>query len=110
MKSPVRIGDLRHYVRLESATRVTDGGGGSTTTWTLTAEMWAAIWSRSVDEPFSLGRAAGVASHDIWIRKRDGIKPEMRFTSGPRIFDILGVIDVDDKGRFLRCPVRERDL
>lgn len=110
MRSPVRIGDLRHLVRIESGSRLADGGGGSTTTWNLVAEVWAAIWPRSADEPFALDRAAGVASHDIWIRKRDGVKPEMRFVFGTRIFDILGVIDVEDRGRFFRCPARERDL
>ena len=110
MKAPVRIGDLKHRVRLESATRVADGGGGSTAYWDLVADVWAAIWPRSADEPFSLDRAAGRATHDIWIRKRDGVKPEMRFVFGTRIFDILGVLDVEDKGRFLRCPAEERDL
>ena len=110
MKAPVKIGDLRHRVQIESPVRAGDGGGGASVTWTLVAEVWAAIWPRGSDEVFDLDRVAGRASHDIWIRKRDGVKPEMRMRFGTRVFDILGVIDVEDRGRYLRCPAEERDL
>jgi hypothetical protein len=32
----------------------------------------------------------------------------MRF--GSRVFDVLGVIDVEDRGVWLKCPVEEREL
>jgi SPP1 family predicted phage head-tail adaptor len=110
MKAPVRAGDLRHRVFLESATRTSDGAGGSTTEWSAVAEVWAAIWSRTVEEDFTLDRLAGTASHDIWIRYRSDVTPDMRFRCGARIFDILGAIDIEDRGHWLKCPSEERDL
>lgn len=110
MRSPVRISDLRHRVRIESPVRASDGVGGAILTWSLFREVWAAIWPRSADEGFAGNRIAGKASHDIWIRKLDGVKPEMRIVSDTRVFNILGVIDVEDRGRFYRCPSEERDL
>ena len=110
MRAPVTIGDLRHRVQIESAVRTADGGGGSSVTWTLAAEVWAAIWPRTSDENFELDRVAGRATHDIWIRYRGDVRPEMRIRFGARTFDIRGVIDVEDRGRYLRCPVVERDL
>ncbi len=110
MRVPVTIGDLRHRVQIETATRTADGGGGATIAWTLVAEVWAAIWTRTGDESFDLDRTAGRATHDIWIRFRGDVKPEMRVRFGSRIFDLRGAIDADDRGRWLRCPSVERDL
>jgi SPP1 family predicted phage head-tail adaptor len=110
MKAPVTIGDLRHRVQIETAARVSDGGGGATVTWTLVADVWAAIWPRTSDETFELDRVAGKATHDIWIRYRGDVKPDMRMRFGGRVFDIRGVIDVEDRSRWLKCPSVERDL
>lgn len=110
MKAPVRAGDLRHRVVIESPLRTSDGAGGSTTEWQIVAEVWAAIWSRAADETFALDRLVGTASHDIWIRFRADVTPDMRMRCGPRTFDILGAIDVEDRGRWLKCPSKERNL
>ncbi len=110
MKAPIKAGDLRHRVTIESATRSSDGAGGSTTEWHSFAEVWAAIWPRTAGESFTLDRVAGTASHDIWIRYRSDVTPDMRIRYGARIFDILGAIDAEDRGRWLKCPCEERGL
>jgi SPP1 family predicted phage head-tail adaptor len=110
MNATVKAGDLRHRIIIESPTRLADGGGGSTTEWHAVAEVWAAIWSRSVEERMSADRVSGRASHDIWIRYRGDVTPDMRMRCGARVFDVLGAIDVEDRGRWLRCPSEERDL
>ena len=110
MKVPITIGDLRHRVQIETAVRTSDGGGGATVAWTLVADVWAAIWPRTSDEALQLDRVAGKATHDIWIRFRSDVKPDMRVKFGTRVFDIRGAIDADDRARWLRCPSVERDL
>lgn len=105
----VRAGDLRHRVVLERPVRTGDGGGGSDVSWVFIAEVWAAIFPRSADETFVHDRVAGRATHDIWIRKRTGIGPEMRVRLESRRFDLKGVID-EGRGKYLRCPAEERDL
>ena len=110
MKAPVTIGDLRHRVEIQQIARTSDGGGGAAITWTLVAEVWAAIWPRNANERFDLDRIAGRATHDIWIRARGDVKPEMRIRFGVRTFDIRGVIDVEDRGAWLKCVVQGRDL
>lgn len=110
MSAPITIGDLRRRVRIERPVRTSDGGGGFSETWELVTETWAAIWPRLVDEHFTLDRVAGRATHDLWIRYRSGITPEMRVVLETRIFDIRGVIDIESRIRWLRCPVEERDL
>ncbi len=110
MKAPVKAGDLRHRVTIESGVRTSDDAGGSTIEWQPVAKVWAAIWSRTVDEAFALDRVAGTATHDIWIRYRSDVSPDMRIRLGTRIFDVLGAIDVEDRGTWLKCPSEERDL
>jgi SPP1 family predicted phage head-tail adaptor len=110
MTSSIKVGDLRRRVTIERPVRASDGGGGATVTWTLVAEVWAALWPRLADESVTLDRVAGQATHDMWIRYRTGITPEMRVTFGTRVFDIRGVIDVEDRNKWLRCPLEERDL
>ena len=110
MKAPIKIGDLRHRIEIQQIARTSDGGGGAVIAWTPLGEVWAAIWPRNASESFDLGRNAGRATHDIWIRFRNDVRPEMRFRFGTRTFDIRGVIDVEDRGAWLKCVVEERDL
>ena len=87
-----------------------DGGSGARVISAHVAAVWAAIWPRSSSEQLALDRVAGTATHDVWLRHRTGIKPEMRLTWGTRTFDIRGVIDIDERRRWLKCIVEERDL
>lgn len=110
MKAPVTIGDLRHRITIEREVRSDDGAGGASVTWQPVADVFAAIWTRSSDENFVHDRIAGRATHDIWIRFRADIAPDMQVRWGERVFDVRGVIDVEDRGRWLKCPAEERDL
>lgn len=110
MKAPVNAGDLRHRVMIEKPERTSDGAGGATIEWQNVAEVRAAIWSRSASEDFSADRIAGTATHDIWVRYRSDVTPDMRIRYGNRVFAILGAIDVEDRSRWLKCPSEERDL
>lgn len=110
MTAPVRIGDLKHRVAIERALRAGDGGGGAIVTWERVGEVWAAIWPRQAAEEFTLDRVAGKATHDVWMRSGAPVKPEMRLRAGEREFDVRGVIVVEERGRWMKCVVEERDL
>lgn len=110
MRAPIKIGDLRHRIEIQQSARTSDGAGGAVLAWTALGEVWAAIWPRNASERFELDRTAGRATHDIWIRARGDVRPEMRIRFGARTFDIHGVIDVEDRGAWLKCVVEEKDL
>jgi SPP1 family predicted phage head-tail adaptor len=110
MKAPVRAGDLRTRIVIEMQSRQPDGQGGWQVTWTQVAQVWAGIWPRSASEDVQHDRPAGSATHDVWVRYRADIKPEMRLVAGARTFGILGVMDVEDRKHWLKCIVEERDL
>lgn len=110
MSTKIEIGDLRHRITIERPMRTPDGGGGFVISWAHVADVWAAVWPRSSIESVALDRVAGRATHNVWIRHRFGIVPEMRIRMGTRTFDIRGVLDIDERGRWLKCIVEEGDL
>lgn len=110
MTDAISIGDLRHRVRIEREVRTSDGGGGASVTWTLVAEVSAAIFARNASEGVSLDRAAGIATYDVWMRHRSDVTPAMRLTHEGRVFNIQAAVDVDGRRRWLKCTVEARDL
>jgi SPP1 family predicted phage head-tail adaptor len=101
---------MRHRVVIEAVVRTADGGGGASETWASVADVWAAIRPTSGDERLAGEAISGHVSHAIHIRHRDGVVPAMRIRHGLRLFEILAVIDVDERRRRLLCLCRERDL
>lgn len=105
-----RIGDLRHRMTLQTPARTADGGGGASVVWTTVVEISAALRPQAGGESLDADRLSGRVTHEIWIRHRAGVVPAMRFLQGARAFDIRAVLDVDERRRWLRCLVEERDL
>ncbi len=102
------IGEMRHRLRLEAQSRAPDGGGGATVSWGLAAEVWGAVVPLSGSERVEADGLKGQLTHQIVIRYRPGVLPEMRFMMGTRAFDIRSVIDVSERRRFLKCLVEEK--
>jgi head-tail adaptor len=46
----------------------------------------------------------------VSLRYRAGVVPAMRLRKGARIFQILAVIDVEERRRWLKCWCEEREL
>jgi len=106
----IRIGELRHRLALEAVMRVDDGAGGADETWHTIEELWAAIRPLSGSEREAADQIGGRVTHEIWVRYRTGVKPDMRLRGGLRIFEIRAVLDTAERRRFLKCLVEERDL
>lgn len=107
---PPRIGALRHRIVLETAIRSGDGGGGASVIWTPVAEIWAAIEPRTGTEQIVGEAVSGRISHQITVRHRTDIEPARRVRFGARVFDILAVLDIDERRRLLNCLCREELL
>jgi SPP1 family predicted phage head-tail adaptor len=106
--SEISIGDMRHRLALQEPVDSPDGGGGVTRLWALVAEVWGVVRPVSGAEVAEADSLHGHVSHEIWIRHRAGVGPEMRFMLGTRIFEIRAAIDSGERHRFLRCLVEER--
>lgn len=106
--SGVVIAEMRSRLALEAPLETGDGGGGLARTWSLVAEVWGALKPVSGTESFVADGVHGRVSHEVWIRFRSGVTPDMRFVLGARIFEIRAVIDSGARHRFLRCLAEER--
>lgn len=104
----VVIGEMHHRLALEAALRTPDGAGGASETWSLVAEIWGALRPIGGNEGMEADGLKGRATHEIWIRWREGLLPEMRFRLGTRAFDIKNIAESEGRRRYLRCLVEER--
>ncbi len=110
MKQQITIGDLRERLQLEKVARLGDGGGGAAESWVVVASPWAALLPLSGDEGLDGDGLSGTLTHEIWLRFKTGVVPDMRLRKGQRIFEIKSVIDVGERGRWLRLLCEERRL
>jgi len=105
-----RPGALRHRLILERPLHDDDGGGGESGNWQEVATLWAAIRPLRGGENYIAGQTDSRISHEIILRWREGLAPEMRLRQGSRIFEILAVINVDEKNAWARLLCEERGL
>jgi SPP1 family predicted phage head-tail adaptor len=110
MSGAIHIGDLRTRLTLETPSRAADGGGGASVTWSTAATVWASVRPAGGGESYALDRVAGKVSHEIVLRYRSGVTPEMRLRAGSRVFEIRAAFDPDQRRHWLKCLAEERDL
>lgn len=104
------IGRLDRRLVLEEETRVADGAGGVTLSWATLTTLWAGISFAGGGEAFDADRTRGRRDLTITIRHRAGLVPGMRFRDGSRGYEILSIIEVGGRRRWLACRCEERDL
>lgn len=105
---PVCAGDLIHRVTIEAPQRAPDDAGGAIETWVHFAEVWAAIWPNAASELSRDDRVDARMTAAVWMRHRDGVTAGMRLRRGARVFDIVGIVTIDERGRWMKCQVEER--
>lgn len=107
----VRIGELRHRVRIEARLRVPDDGGGASKTWAMLAEVWAAIEPAGGSERVDADQLAGRVTHVIQMRAGGpAVRPDMRIVWQGRVFEIRSVIDMGERKRWIEISAEEREL
>lgn len=102
----MRAGSLRVRLTLEEPQATPDGGGGATITWVMVTAIWGALRPLSRRERTDAGGRISEVTHDITIRHRTGVGPQMRFVHDGRRFEILAVLD-DESRRRIVCHCRE---
>jgi SPP1 family predicted phage head-tail adaptor len=102
----MRAGSLGVRLTLERPVRTPDGAGGATIAWTAVTGLWGELRPLSGRERTGAGGRLSDVTHDITLRHRAGVLPEMRLVAGSRVFHILAVLD-DEAGRRLVCHCRE---
>jgi SPP1 family predicted phage head-tail adaptor len=100
-------GSLRFRLELQEETETPDGAGGFSTAWVSRRITWAEVKPLSAARIERAGNVLAERTHEIRIRRQDGVRPGMRFVLAARRFRIETVRDPDETGRFLLCLAKE---
>lgn len=103
----MKIGELRHRITIQENISAKDSFGADTPNWTDVATVWASIEPLSGKEFFAAQQINAEINTKIIMRYRTGIKPEMRATFKDRVFDILSVINDNERNISLVLMAKE---
>lgn len=94
--SLVSASELRHRVTFQDKTVTPDGAGGQTEEWAVVASAWAKIEPVKSYERFVALQTETHVSHKITIRYNPIVTTAKRILFDGRVFDITGVINVNE--------------
>lgn len=103
----MRAGRLRHRVTIQEKAVTRNTFGEEVVTWSDVATVWGSVEPVRGREFEDVSFAGAEVSTKIVLRYRSGVVPEMRATEGDNIYDILAVINVDNRDRELNLYCRE---
>ncbi len=103
----MKIGNLRHRVTLQQKTVIEDDLKQHTENWTDIASVWARIEPLSGREYFAAKQINSEISVRVTIRYLPGITTEARVVFGGRIFEVLSVVNPEERCESLILMCRE---
>jgi len=103
----MQAGSLRHRIEIQHRTEASDGIGGKTTTWTRYCYARAGIWPLKASEALEAMRLEHRITHRIRIRYISGIEASMRIKFGTRYFDIVSIINREERNKELDLMATE---
>ena len=90
-------GQLRHKIAFQTATKVSDGMGGTVDTWADAYDAYAAIWPISANERIQNQGLEHEITHRVRVRYQSKIVPTMRIRYGTRYFEITSLINQNER-------------
>lgn len=107
---PHSIGRRRFRISIQSSTDSTNSVGEPVESFSTVSNgtVWASIEPISGREYQAVQQIAAETTHKVTIRYLSGITPKYRVLYGSRVFDILAVRDVEERGRVTELLCRER--
>lgn len=103
----MNIGKLRHRITLLWQVNEVNDYGASTQTWKRVATVWADVRPLSGREYFSAKQVQSEVTTQIWLRHIEGIKPTMKVKFGKREFEILSVLNTQERDVSLQLMCKE---
>lgn len=110
MRTRVSIdpGELRHQIKLQSLTQTSNRLGETDETPVLVSHVWAKIEPLTGRELFDSQQFGSDVSHKVTIRYRAGVNAAMQILYGVRIFNIVSVLNLDERNRLLVLICKEK--
>ena len=102
----MEAGTLNKRITIQAPTKVSDGMGGFTETWTDVATVWAKKWTVSSSELTADMQVNMVRVQKFCICYRSVLLPSWRIKYGTTYYNITG-IDPDEKNEFIYLTCKE---
>jgi len=93
----MRAGSLRHKITFQQLTVANDTWGHSAETWTDQVTTYAALWTLRGTERMESLKLDNEITHKIRVRYKRDLHPKMRIKYGERYFNILSMVDPDER-------------
>jgi SPP1 family predicted phage head-tail adaptor len=95
----MEAGELRRVITIQTLTETPDGQGGITQGWSTFRHCWAAVKPMGGDERQQYAQLYPSASVHVTVRYTAGLSPKQRILYGSRVFDVLAVVDDEERHR-----------
>jgi SPP1 family predicted phage head-tail adaptor len=97
----MKAGELDKKVAVQQLTETADGQGGFTESWATVIEPWAKIRPFSSKEKFFAGQVRAGVTHEVTLRYSSSVTTKGRILWGSRVFDIKGMLNIDERNEKL---------
>jgi SPP1 family predicted phage head-tail adaptor len=104
----MRIGQLRHRLTIQVAGLRTDDTGAPDQAWSDVTTVFGRINPLTGRELTDAQAHDARVTHEITVRSFSGLTPKHRIKFGTRIFDVLAVLDKDERQRAMRVVCVEQ--
>jgi SPP1 family predicted phage head-tail adaptor len=101
------VGKYRHRLAFQSATDTRTADGGVSQAWATTNTVWGRVDPLDGSEVVHADKTRADATHRANIRHGITVTPAMRFTYDSRTFQILSVLNIDERDRELTIIAQE---
>ena len=103
----MRAGKLRYKITIQDYTESQNSYGEVTKTWEDYATVWASIEPIRGREFWESQQINAEVTAKITIRYLAGVTPKMRVKYEARIFEIISVINPEERNKDLQLMVKE---
>lgn len=98
---------LDRKISIQRLVKTSDGQGGQSQEWQEVFSTLAELKPMSASQVLFSANLQHRVTHKIYIRYRQGIEISQRIVYGERIFQIKGIINIDERNRWLEITTEE---
>ena len=99
---PLRAGQLRHLLTIQTPTDSVDATGAVKSSWATLTTVWGAVWPVTAKEYIAAGQIFTNLTHRVRIRYTDStMTTKCRVRFGDRYLDIRGIVNSEERDEML---------
>ena len=98
---------MRYRVKVERSTNTRDAGGGIAQAFSPTTIIYANIKPTGANSSYRQGMVQEKVTHEVTLRYMSNIDTNSIIVFGNRKLNVRGIINVDERDRFLKLLCEE---